>query len=197
MDRLGEPLTGVILAGGRGKRLGRDKSRLTLGGGENLLTRTINLMSHLLPRVTVVGRETVEAEYFLDDRPGSGPVGAVTTALHQIKTACLVLPCDLPFMDEPTLTALIEGWRQRPAGTLLTTFVNWETGYRESLISIYEPGALTYFESCLARDLLKITLVVPEVYHHLISYSSDEALPFFSINHPADYLVAELLLNKK
>lgn len=195
--RPADDLTGVVLAGGAGSRLGRAKADLVLEGpgraGETLLTRTARLLARRLPRVVVLGREHPEFESWTDDEPGAGPVGAVTTALRRAGTACLVLACDLPFLDEATVDRLLAGWRARPLETLLTTFVSPETGREETLVSIYQPGALRYFEPCLAQRLLKIALVVPPEFRHRVSYPPEEALPFFTINHSADLAAARIV----
>ena len=182
-------LAGIVLAGGRSSRLGLDKDRLSLGG-EDMLTRTARLLSSFLSRVVGIGRRHGTLESRLDDEPGTGPVGAVTTALRHTRTSCLVLPCDLPFMNEPTLAALLNAWERRPEGTLQTAFLNSETGFKENLVAVYEYEALQYFEPRLKERKLKISLIVPQEMHHYIAYAPDDSLPFFSINHSADLQAA-------
>ncbi len=192
-----DDVTGVVLAGGAGSRLGQAKADLVLEGpgraGETLLTRTARLLARLLPRVAVLGREHPEFESWVDDEPGAGPVGAVTTALRRAGGPCLILACDLPFLDEATVERLLSGWRARPPETLLTTFVSPETGRQETLVSIYQPEALRHFEACLAQRLLKIALVVPPEFRRLVGYPPEAALPFFTINHPADLAAARIV----
>lgn len=46
-------VTGVVLAGGKSRRMGEDK-RFLLVGEETLLTRTTSVMAHLFPEVLVI-----------------------------------------------------------------------------------------------------------------------------------------------
>ncbi|MDR3279378.1 MAG: FmdE family protein [Synergistaceae bacterium] len=188
-------VTGIVLAGGKSSRLGFDKGHIVPceTNDENLLTRTARLLGRLVPRVIIAGREHPEFESWRDDIPDAGPVGAIATALRRVGGPCLALACDMPFINENTLSNLLAGWEIRSPGTLLTTFASAETGQRETLASVYEPGALKYFEDCMAKNLLKLSKVVPEEYHHVIEYSREDATPFFTINCPADLAVARLI----
>ena len=79
----------VILAGGKSKRMGRDKSRIRLG------RRT--LLGHARAAVADAGlKPRVVAT---DLQPGLGPLGGIATALRSAKhSRVLFLGCDMPFM---------------------------------------------------------------------------------------------------
>ncbi|MEK7282074.1 MAG: NTP transferase domain-containing protein, partial [Chloroflexota bacterium] len=67
-------LTSIVLAGGKGRRLGRDKATVLLGG-ESLLHRAINRLSPFGPVVVVVAaKQTLDlppgAETVIDVYPG-------------------------------------------------------------------------------------------------------------------------------
>lgn len=182
------PLTGVVLAGGQSSRLGHDKAlvRLIDGGSPDLLARTVALLHCICPRVLVVGREHPGYECRADLKPGNGPVGGVATALEIVHGPCLILSCDLPFMEERTLRRLSAARERRPPGTLVTSYRHDATGHIEPLVAIYEAGALPYYQNCVAKGLLKNNLVIPREFHHYIYYGIADALPFFNINYPAD-----------
>ncbi len=193
-----ERLTGVLLAGGKSSRLGRDKALVRLGGGEkspDLLERTAGLLREVCGRAVVVGHKRPGYTCLEDIAPGHGPVGGIATALEAAGGPCLVLSCDLPFMDRAVLRRLVEAREKRPEGTLTTAYMALETGRIEALVAVYEPGALPFFQDCVARKLLKISLVVPRQQQHFVPYSAEESLPFFNINYPAD-LAAALALAK-
>ncbi len=191
-------LTGVVLAGGKNSRLGRDKAALVLdASGTDLLTRTARLLQSLLPRVLVVGRTHAGFESLPDDAPGAGPVGGVATALRHAGTACLVLSCDLPFMDRATLSLLLQAWAKRRPETLLTAFAHKGTGRLEPLAAVYEPSVLPYCEACLTEGRHKLSRVVPERFQELLFYEDEAALPFFSLNYPADLAAAYLILRAR
>ncbi len=190
-------LIGVVLAGGLSSRLGHDKARIRLAGGESadLLARTAALLAPLTDKVVVVGREQAGYTCLPDLDPGCGPVGGIHTALAASPGyACLVLSCDLPFMERPILEKLIRARAGRPSGIRMTAYRQPETGHMEALVAVYEPESLPYFELCVRQKLLKISKVVPWEEQLHIPYAAEDSLPFFNINYPADLEVARRIL---
>ena len=143
-------MIGVVLAGGRSTRLGQDKVRLRLpGDGRDMLARTADLLAACTDGVVISCRAPDAGEETLalpgirsipDAEPGLGPLGGVWSALRELRQPILVLSCDLPFMDVPTLRRLIDARGARPPEALMTTFQQAETGFIEALVSIYEPA---------------------------------------------------------
>lgn len=180
-------LTGIVLAGGTSSRLGRDKAELIIGEpGQSMLTRTARLLGQVVPLVVISGRNHEGFPGLPDDVPGAGPVGAITTTLRHTGTACLVLACDMPFLDEGILRILLHAWSRRPEGSLVTAFVHPGTGRKENLVAVYEQGALRYLEPSLRANLLKIALVIPEEYYCFVPVPEGASEAFFNINRPAD-----------
>ena len=178
-------------------RMGHDKALIRLHSGENadMLARTTSLLNEYTEEVWVVGRIQPGYVCVPDLAPGCGPVGGIATALaHRDGVACLVLSCDLPFMERGVVKRLVETRNQRPAGINVTLYQQQETGYPESLVAIYEPGARPYFERCAAARLLKTGLVVPPEEQLFIPYSVKDSLPFFNINYPVDLEVARRIM---
>jgi molybdenum cofactor guanylyltransferase len=105
-----EPLaeiTGVILAGGRSSRMGRDKAALVLDG-RPLIARVVERLRLALGSVIIVGSAGLAAlqpgaPIIPDERPGLGPLGGLATALAAAHTEWVFLvACDMPFI-QPTL----------------------------------------------------------------------------------------------
>ena len=189
-------LTGVVLAGGLSSRLGHDKAVLRLEGGQNadLLARAAGLLDQLCGRCIVVGRVQPGYECYPDALPGRGPVGGIATALKIAASPCLVMSCDLPFMELPVLERLAEARAARPKDALSTSYRQADTGHIEALVAIYEPGALPFFEDCAESGKLKISLVVPPERRHFLTYEAGQSLPFFNINYPADLEAARRVM---
>jgi molybdopterin-guanine dinucleotide biosynthesis protein A len=190
-------ITGVVLAGGTSSRLGFDKSGIVLSTqvGEDLLSRSVRILRFVVPRVVVVGKSHPDFESFPDDESECGPVGGIFTALRRLMTPCLVLACDMPFMNVSVLDLLIKFRMRRSSRALLSVYENRETGIKEMLAAIYEPQSIEYFRSSLSSGLLKLSLVVPPEFHHAIQYSASDALPFFTVNYPSDLAAARLIVS--
>lgn len=184
-------VTGIVLAGGLSSRLGHDKTQLRLGSsGIELLSQSVALLRGVCDRTLVVGRQHPEYDCVADSFPRQGPVGGIATALMAATMPCLVLSCDLPFMNGDVLRRLIVAHAARPPGALCTSYIQAETGHKEALVAIYELECLPYFCACLAKGHLKVSKVVPEELQHFLVYHAHESLPFFNINYPADLQVA-------
>jgi molybdopterin-guanine dinucleotide biosynthesis protein A len=103
-------ITGVILVGGKSRRMGVDKAFLELAG-KPLFQRVLELFLENFSRVVLAGGEPERfAEYGLpllpDLYPGS-PLGGIYTALSQADTeAVFVSSCDLPFPNPAVLRYL-------------------------------------------------------------------------------------------
>ncbi len=181
------PEVAVILAGGKSRRLGRDKAAV-LVDGEPMLARGVRLASLFCPRVAVAGRDPGPlcpgVPWFLDQEPGLGPLGGIVTALERFGTSCLVLSCDLPFLDRTTLERLLEAWRARPPHAVLTTFQQRETGFIEALVAVYEPQAAQILRRANEQGCRKLSQAIPAALRHVIVYSVADDQPFFNVNTP-------------
>ncbi len=105
-------ISGAVLAGGRGLRMGMDKALVRLDG-ETLLQRVVSRVAFLAEEVLVVGRDSVDpslpARAVPDCRPGTGSLGGIYTALRAARgTRCLVVGCDMPFLNRRLLSYLID-----------------------------------------------------------------------------------------
>ena len=196
-------LVGVVLAGGHSSRMGTHKPEIRLYGEDmpDLLSRTIALLRTCTAEVWVSCRrgQTVSGCRCIHDlEDGIGPIGGIVSSLAALAQssyqAAFVLSCDLPFMNPNMLTRLISARLDAKPGALMTTFLQEETGYIETLVAIYEKEALPFFEQALAARLRQISLVLRPEQRTDVVYTRREALPFFNVNYPADLEMARQLI---
>ena len=111
-------LAGVVLAGGRSRRMGRNKALIDIDG-QPMAARVVDVLRALgADPVLVVGGDpdelaSIGAPVVSDEMPGEGPVGGVLTALDHLAAldlvdAALILPCDLPDISAIALDPLVE-----------------------------------------------------------------------------------------
>lgn len=109
--------TGVVLAGGQSKRMGRDKALIEFPGpgagmeGRTLLDRTIELLRPHAREILVIGDPARYAPehgtVVPDDTPGQGPLGGLLSAMRRARyVRMLVLACDLPGINDRLLVLL-------------------------------------------------------------------------------------------
>lgn len=140
------PLHGLVLAGGRSKRMGQDKAALKYDG-RSQLERAFALLEPLVSRCFVSVRADQKNDALRAKFPQivdvaadiDGPAVGILSALRSHpEAAWLVLACDLPFLDAATLQNLIA---RRDPSRLATAYRSAHDGLPEPLCAIYEPTA--------------------------------------------------------
>lgn len=152
------PLYGLVLAGGRSTRMGRDKAALEYDG-RTQLARAFDLLAPLTKRCFVSVREDQRSDPLragyaqvvdLPDVP-PGPAGGILAAQRAHPgVAWLVLACDLPRLDAATLQHLIA--RRDPARAA-TAFSSSRDGLPEPLCAIWEPAAAAPLAAALRAGI--------------------------------------------
>lgn len=100
--------TGVVLAGGRSLRMGRDKA-LLMRGGMTLLDRAIGLLRDAGAREVLVSGDRPMHAGIPDLGQRAGPVGGIAAVLpHCGDGTILVVPVDMPALDAAALRPLID-----------------------------------------------------------------------------------------
>jgi len=143
------PVHGLVLAGGRSRRFGRDKAGIEIDG-QVLLARIFALIDSVCEHVFVSVRadqvdEVLRRRYSLivDEQPELGPAGGILAAhAHSPDAAWFVTACDMPLLDAPSIRLLIESRRAEKAGTCYRSPLD---GLPEPLCAIWEPATLEKF----------------------------------------------------
>ena len=183
------PIYALVLAGGRSTRMQRDKAALTYHGRTQLEWAVSLLQSHA-QRVFVSVRpdqtgDPVRARFdqIVDTHENLGPVAGILAAqAKHPQVAWLVLACDLPFLDNATLTHLI-GARQPQR--LATAYRSSHDGLPEPLCAIYEPASREPLLAHVAKgkDCPRKFLINSDV--QLIDEPNPHALD--NVNTPDEY----------
>ncbi len=169
-------LRAVILAGGQSRRMGRDKSFLTLGG-KTLLTWIEETVSALGLPVSVL-REDLE--------PGLGPLGGIQTAFSEnCDESILFLSCDMPFLSVEVLTRLIEA-----AGKPYRN-AHCEVSGRGGFPVLLNPYSLPILSRRLRAGYRSVNGLMRALHSVKIVIESSDEWQFLNLNTPADYTLAE------
>lgn len=140
-EQLQRDITGVILVGGKSRRMGRDKAFLEIAG-RPLFEIVLELFRDHFSRVLLVGNRGERfASYGLpvlpDIYPGSSLGGLYTGLYHAETEHVFVSSCDLPF----------------PSAAVLRHLCSLKEGFDAVVPSTnygYEPLFALYSKSCLA-----------------------------------------------
>ena len=191
----------VVLAGGKGLRLGRDKVQEVVGN-RNLLQRVVSQLSSLNNDIVIVAADEKSLPRFIgypgvrivtDIYPGKGALGGIYTGLAESNTFYnLVVAGDMPFLNQALLRYMIE----LSAGfdVVVPQVGNWV----EPLHAVYSKSCLAHIERILGEGNLEIRALFELVKVRYVAADEidgfdPEHLSFFNINTEADLARAQQL----
>jgi molybdopterin-guanine dinucleotide biosynthesis protein A len=105
-------LTGIVLAGGASRRMGRDKAWVELDG-KSLVVRVIDVLDQVSDEMIVVTNNAVEYEgldvrVVPDAYPGKGSLGGLYSGLSAAENErAFAVACDMPFLNIELVQFLI------------------------------------------------------------------------------------------
>ena len=149
----------IILAGGKGRRMGFDKASLTLPGGP-LIRRVLRQVEGMFDEVLIsVSRgqavDTPGCRTVEDAAPGQGPLAGILAGLKAAKNeVCAVLACDIPDIDVSFLAGLIA----KTQGFDIVVPIS-SGGFFEPLFAVYRRSVIPEIEVLVqAGDFSILTL---------------------------------------
>ncbi|MDN6599896.1 MAG: molybdenum cofactor guanylyltransferase, partial [Tetragenococcus koreensis] len=150
-------VTGVILCGGKSKRMGFDKALINFNG-QYVLEETALTLKKIFPNVLLVTdhkqkfpTRLLANHVFLEDEfIQKGPLGGLVTALRHIDTPYLFLvACDIPSITVTKISQLFEYVEDEQV-------ILFSGEKLETLFAFYHRSCLPQFEKQLATDDGKI-----------------------------------------
>ncbi len=152
-------LCGLVLAGGRSSRMGRDKGLLVHPDGRTLVTRSHDLLRDAgCNHVVISLRHDQEIPAGLDELQivrdpegaSSGPMAGIVSGMRlHPESDWLVLACDLPRLDLVTLSHLIAS---QQADEMFLAYRSEFDGLPEPLCTLYSHGTLPILAQAQAED---------------------------------------------
>lgn len=153
-------VSGIVLAGGMSRRLGREKAVEPVGG-KPLITRVIDRLAGVGDEVVVVVGDRRRAAALslpdwvhiaVDIFPGNGSLGGIFTGLTRARGHWgMVVACDMPFLN----TALMRHMLSLRSGH--DAVVPVVRGRPEPTHALYSKACLPYMERRLRGGDLKIS----------------------------------------
>jgi len=166
----GKPMTAIVLAGGRSRRMKADKAGLDVGG-KTLLERVLGQIAPFFDEVLVgispgqklappsgagvspLRRQDDPARaprsafrVIEDETPGVGPLGGILAGLMAARNeACAVVACDIPDIDIALIRSLARAARDADIAVPVGP-----TGLHEPLFAVYRQSVVPQIEAILA-----------------------------------------------
>lgn len=189
MERL--PVTGVVLAGGVSRRMGRNKAFLELAG-RPLIAHVLDRLMEVCAEVLIVANDEplyagLGVRVVPDVFPGVGVLGGLHAGLQAAqRDLILAVGCDMPFLN--------------PA--LLRAFVAWAEGYDvvalrqgeqvETLHAAYRRTCLPTMEAVIRAGERRVISFFPFVQVRYVHSAEVKALEpglrsFLNVNTPQEW----------
>jgi molybdopterin-guanine dinucleotide biosynthesis protein A len=191
----GDLITSIVLAGGKGTRLGKDKL-LEVLGDRPLLQRVVDSLSPISERILVVSAQgqkrpslqatQTEVATVPDIYPGKGALGGIYTGLSASDSRrSLVVAADMPFLNPDLLQHLVS------LSTDFDVVMPRVGGEIEPLHAVYSRACLPAIHEQLKRNQLQIRVFLDKVRVRYVGEAEIDRfdprhLSFFNINTPDD-----------
>jgi molybdopterin-guanine dinucleotide biosynthesis protein A len=190
-------VAGILLAGGRSRRMGRDKALLPLPGTERLtfIEHLSTMLAACCSEVVLVARDAEQAaEYafagihtITDAAPDIGPLMGLYSGLQAITAShALVIAVDMPFVQLAVVKLLLS---QPLDDALLVPVVN---GFHQVLLAVYPRNILPAVEERLRagrrdpRSLLEVARV-RSIDEAQLRAVDPQLRSFVNINTPEEF----------
>ena len=196
-----DELTGIILAGGKSSRMGKDKG-LCEFNGKALVSYAIETLKPLCGKLIISANHFPEKyEQFGvpvigDEIKEIGPMGGIYTCLkHSTTRHNLVLSCDTPFVGTILLKHLLEQVKnEQVVAPAHHTFLvePLSTYYATNLLDAIKQAVNNHDYKLI--NLFKNVRFKSVLMDSLLPFNADQS--FLNINRPEDLETAEKIISK-
>jgi molybdopterin-guanine dinucleotide biosynthesis protein A len=180
-------IAGFVLAGGRSRRMGRDKALLELNG-RSLLSRAVELLRPYVAEVVLLGPRSRYSDLGMpiveDSFAGEGPLVGIASGLRS--TNCdwnIFLACDMPLVRVDMLEAVV----QRVSAGSGQAVVPRATNTWQPLCAAYHRSCLPMMEQAIAKERMATVKVLPLLRVESILVAASDEEMFRSVNTAEDW----------
>lgn len=198
-----QDVAGILLAGGRSRRMGNDKRFLELGG-TTLFQRALSVIEAIFSEIYIVVADPLPQDVQVDPPvvtdliPNCAALGGLYTGLFfSHSPRVFVVACDMPFLNPLVIRKMAE---LSPAADIV--MAKLPSGL-QPMHAFYSKRCLPYLEAMAKENNLKLQeladhqdLSVRLVGEQEIGESDCPMLSFMNVNTPADFEFARKLLSK-
>lgn len=181
--------SGAILAGGKSSRMGQDKALMQVDG-RAMIVRVAEVLKRECYDVAIISNRASNYRFLnlpviQDALPSRGPlVGIYTALLHAETQYCLIVACDLPFVNAPLIRILCQKIGCHDAAVFQSS-----AGV-EPLFAVYSKGCLQVVKNQIETGQLKVSQLFHKIDTVLVRVPSGEHQDydraFLNVNTPKE-----------
>lgn len=147
-------ITGIILAGGKSKRMGVDKGRCLLGG-KALVSFAIDVLENICEPLLIIANNShyddLGFQVVPDYVKGVGPIGGILTGLKNSPTEdTIILSCDMPLISKDLIHYILDSRAGQQA--IVPVFDKLP----EPLCAYYSKNAMEHVQKCVSQNIYKV-----------------------------------------
>jgi molybdopterin-guanine dinucleotide biosynthesis protein A len=188
--------TGIILCGGKSRRMGKNKALLELRG-KYIISQVIDILLPLCNEI-IISTNSKELDFLgyrtvSDEKSNIGPIAGIYSALKASKTnKNIIVSCDTPFINSGLLKKMQK--ISQDFEIVLPIF----HGYLQPITGIFDKSILPLIE----KELSQRNYIPPRIFEkcNLNKLKIDNASSFynkhlfFNVNSPEDYQKAQEII---
>jgi cyclic pyranopterin phosphate synthase len=186
---LDKPLFGLVLTGGKSKRMQEDKALLKYHDKPHAIYMRDILLSFCQEVFLSskddqwTGTELESLPQLYDSHELEGPMAGLITAMRQKPDAYwIVVACDLPYFSGETVSELLKNF---DASKIAIAFKNRDKGFSEPLCTLYTPKAKDVFESAYDKGIRCPVKVLRD--QDVIQLNQLNHINLANVNTPTEY----------
>ena len=195
---MSKEIVGVILAGGKSRRMGSDKAFLEIGGVP-LVARVIDVLLSVFTTVAIVSKDIQKfssikgAQLIQDLFPEQHALGGIYTALSTFPGRdCFVFSCDLPFLNPRLICCMAKEMNGYDA------LIPQSRHGLEPLHALYSGRCLDDIERQIHERNWNLEALLQKIKFGILNptmlHTSDpEELSFFNVNTPEELQRAQAI----
>jgi len=154
----------IILAGGKGKRMGYREKALLAINGKPLISYVIESLEKVVDNIIISVRDKAQGKlldsvlpgytYAFDEYENTGPLAGILSGLKVCTDDfCFIAACDMPFINENVIKLLFKSGENHDAA-----IPHWEDGFIEPLHAVYKCKPMIFETKKAIKNGEKIVL---------------------------------------
>ena len=178
-------LSGVVIAGGKSSRMGKDKALLPFRECSSLAKYQYRKLEDIFNRVYLSAKSNkfdFRANIIYDKYQDSNPLNAIISALETIKTDIFLISVDMPLVTKSTIKRLIDTYN---CNADYEVYIAKSLNGLEPTVAIYRYTLLDRAKKMYKEGNFRLMSLVKKSNYLEVEFNSlDE---FINVNTPKEY----------
>ena len=187
-------LSGVIIAGGKSSRMGRDKALLPFGNYTTLAEFQYRKLEKIFEKVYISTKSNkfpFIANLIYDKYKNSSPLNAIISTLESIGGDIFLLSVDIPFVSIDIIKKLIHTYKKNPNYDI---YIAKSPCGLEPTVAIYKQTILNRAKEMYNKGDFKLMNLIKSVKYLEVNFENLE--DFINLNTKVEYIRAKSMAKR-